>query len=112
MTTQRGIRKSVSFVSMLLANFAVVWGFFVLPIYTVGFGMLLPYQRSGQPSAFAGSYLPLELPLIGVVLAVLGVLTAGEEARHRWTIPALLGLVLNAVPLALAVLLWIIRAGG
>jgi hypothetical protein len=112
MTTNGELRKSVAFVSMLLGNFAAWWGFFVLPIYAVGFMMLLPYSQAGAAAPLAGAFLPLELPLIGLALAVVSLITSLAEGGRRISVPAVLGLVLNALPMVLALVLWHQRAQG
>jgi hypothetical protein len=96
--------------AFLAGNFAALWGFFVAPIYLVGFGLLLPYVSRGIPVMGQVIVLPIELPLIGVILATLGLLLPQDAGRGTRT-ACLLGLVLNAVPLALAAILWTLKAG-
>jgi hypothetical protein len=104
MTTRHALRHSITYIAMLLGNFAAWWGFFVLPVYAVGFVMLQPYRLRAADVAVTEGTLPLELPLIGLTLAALG-LVLGAEADRQARIPCWLGLVLNAIPLALALLL-------
>ena len=58
MTTYNPLLKPASVGSLMLANFAVFWGFVVAPIYVVGFGLLLPYALDGGGVAGPASTLP------------------------------------------------------
>lgn len=95
MTAHSTMRMFVVRVGTLIGNFSVWWGFCTLPIYVVGFALL----RQGRWSAT----LPTELPLIGLGLAMAGLTLSGGERRD--SLPAMIGLAMNALPMALAVLL-------
>jgi hypothetical protein len=92
--------------SFLLGNFAAIWGFVVAPLYLIAFGILLPQVQSAGHS---GLILPPTIPLVGVVLAALGLaLSEGPEAEGA--VAGRIGLALNVIPLVLAVALWWMRA--
>lgn len=83
--------------ALLLGHASVLWGVGVALTYPIGFVML-----AAQPVAGLG--LPTEIPLIGLAMALSGVVVArlgGEDAtRSPW-----FGLVLNALALTCAVAL-------
>ncbi len=110
MTTYHPMRSPVSIGSLLLANFAALWGFVVAPIYVVGFGLLLPYVLDTSPSSHPTWVLPLELPLIGLILGLLSV-ALSRCGSERHALACFWGVALNAVPLALALVLWLLRGG-
>jgi hypothetical protein len=99
------LRNSIAYVGMLLGNFSAWWGFCTLPIYIVGFVLLHHGRGTGGPMT-----LPIEVPLIGLSLAVLGLLLAGGGRRE--TLPGVVGFVLNAVPMVLALMLWTLSGGA
>jgi hypothetical protein len=105
MTVFTPLKKTLTFVGLLLGNFSVWWGFCTLPIYVVGFVLL--QQTRGTGGAMT---LPMELPLIGLALAGLGIILAGGEKRE--TVPGLIGFVLNAIPMLLAVALSSLQGRG
>lgn len=100
-------RSTVSVGSLMLANFATMWGTVLAPIYVVGFGLMLPNALNGTDGV---SVLPLELPLIGLILGV-AALSLSRCKGRPWTLPCILGVVLNTIPTALAAALWVIRLG-
>lgn len=99
MTTTRGIHKSAIHATQLLTNFAVAWGFVLTPIYLILFGLVLP-GALGHSTTGPIRTLPLFLPVMGLLLSLPGLLVARGDSRPYAA--AGLGLILNAVPLALA----------
>lgn len=90
--------------SCVLGNIAIWWGSVVGSVYAIGFALLMP---NGHPN---GLGLPLEFPLIGIAIAMLGVLLSAADGRHRCvTASCVWGLVVNAVPLSLAMALRMMR---
>lgn len=89
------VRKSFGHLGALVSNFSIAWGFWILPIYVVGFGLL----RQGRWSAT----LPVELPLIGVWTALVALVISRLAGRELTG--GVVGLVMNAIPLALALVL-------
>lgn len=86
----------------LLANLAAWWGFVLTPIYVIGFGLMLPYARAHAP---LGSELGLSVlpPLTGLLLAVPGLTLSSSR------VPGVVGTVLNAIPLVVAVALRLVQ---
>jgi ABC-type spermidine/putrescine transport system permease subunit II len=96
-TTRASLRKFITYVGLLLGNFSVWWGFCTLPIYVVAFVLTHP-ARGGADLIV----LPIEVPGIGLALAALGLTLAGGQKQE--SLPAVLGFVLNAIPMALALM--------
>lgn len=99
MTTRMIRSKGIEFVGLCVANFSAWWGFGILPIYAIGFGLLRA----------AHGALPLELPVIGLLLSAAGLMLSVGERREA--IPGLVGMTLNGVSMVLALLLWAARGG-
>jgi len=111
MTTMYNPRRgTISVGSLMLANFATMWGTVLAPIYLVGFGLLLPNALDSARGAGAVTVLPLELPLIGLILGLVG-LSLSRCSGRPWSLACVLGVVLNAIPTALAAALWALRVG-
>lgn len=107
---QNTLRHPATIGSSFLANFAAAWGFVVAPIYLVAFVLLLPHAVAGGHGPGTVTLLPLELPLIGLFLGVLS-LALGRCGNRSTRGPCLLGIVLNAVPTVLAVVLQVLHDG-
>jgi hypothetical protein len=102
MTTYKRISHPAWMVAYVLGQTAIWWGTLVAALYVMGFAILLP--QSGRIAS--GINLPWEVPAIGLGLGGLGLSLAhrcGQPARGA----ALVGVLVNAVPLALA--LWLSR---
>ena len=104
------VRNPFTLAAFLLGNFSALWGFIVAPIYLTGFGLMLPYARLHQDVLGQPVMLPLELPLIGLILGALGfMLSTSEDHERNGRLASLLGLAFNGVPMALALVLWAMR---
>ena len=104
------VRNPFSIASFLLGNFAALWGFIIAPIYLTGFGLLLSYSRHHPAAIGQAMILPLELPLIGLILASLGfLLSSGNDGQRDGRLASCLGLAFNGLPMALAVVLWVMN---
>ena len=94
-------------VSFLLGQASILWGLMVALAYNVGFGFLLPHVgRHGATGPMTG--LPLELPLIGLGLGLLGLLVArsGRQPVAGSVVGySIAGMIINTVPLILAAIL-------
>lgn len=111
MSTTVNLRNPLAIGSFLLSNFAAIWGFVIAPIYMVGFGLLLPQVVAHAGTPGQAMILPLELPLIGLLLGAGGaLLSRASGSQHR--LVAALGLLFNAIPAGLAVALWALRQYG
>lgn len=101
------VRNPFSIASFLLGNFAALWGFIIAPIYLTGFGLLLSYSNHHPAAHGQAMILPLELPLIGVILASLGLaLSSGSDGERNGRLASSLGLAFNGLPMVLALVLW------
>lgn len=107
MTTYNPIQKPATIGSLMLGNFSTFWGFVVAPLYVVGFVLILPNVMNHGNTPGPASGLPLELPFIGLFLGVVG-LALSRYASRATLLPSMLGIVLNGVPMALALALWIL----
>ena len=84
----------------LLANFGAWWGFALTPVYAIGFALV---TQSHEP--FSSMTLPLGLPLAGLVLVLPAMLCHDHDTR----VAAVVGLLLNAVPAMLAIVLFSVQ---
>lgn len=84
----------------LLANFGAWWGFALTPVYAIGFALM---TQSHEP--FSTMSLPLGLPLAGLMLVLPAALCSDRDAR----LAAVVGLLLNAIPAMLAIVLMAVQ---
>lgn len=106
MTTYNPIQGFVATGALLLGNFAAMWGFLVAPIYLVGFGLMVPDAVRGVAGPVSG--LPIEVPMIGVLLGVAALAISRSVSRAN-LLPIALGIGLNGVATLLAVALWVLQ---
>ena len=109
MRTDRWLSQTAWCLSFLLSQASVLLGLAFTVGWTLAFTLLLPSRAVGwatRPEVM----LPIQPPLIGLVLGGLGLLIArfGEQKIAGY---AVAGLVFNAVPLVLALTLIVFRAG-
>ena len=96
--------------SILLGRSATAWGVLTLPMYLVLFvGLTSGRGAEGLPVAL--NLLPSLIPWIGVGLAVFGLGLAWLWGSHA-PVACLVGLALNLVPLALAIVDRVLRLGA
>ncbi len=107
MNTNNTLNKTFGISSCLLGNLSLWWGMLITAIYALGFALLLPQAMSTSAST-PPLALPYEFPLIGLALAVIGGLCA-RVCHHSVAGSCLAGLVLNAIPLTLAIALRVIE---
>ena len=109
MRTERLILKTAWFFSLLLGQASVLLGLMVALGWAFAFVLLLPQHGAGWVIGSHAS-LPFEPPLIGLALGGLGLLLAqcGHQPDQLARF-AVAGLILNAVPLVLALILLLLR---
>ncbi|SIO60353.1 hypothetical protein SAMN05444166_6362 [Singulisphaera sp. GP187] len=107
MRTERLIPKTAWFFSLLLGQASVLLGLMVALGWAFAFALLIPQHGAGWVAGTRAS-LPFEPPLIGLALGGLGLLLApcGHQPVARYSVA---GLILNTVPLVLALILLLIR---
>ena len=102
------LRKSAWGLSFVLGQASSLLGLTFALVWLFAFVVLVPPKLSGWASGPRGT-LPVEPPVIGLALGALGLLLArasrGPVARY-----SVAGLLFNAVPLALALLVLALRA--
>ena len=108
MSTYRPILKTPPAGAVLLGRFAVWFGAVVFPIYLAVFALLLT-EAGGRAAAIDLRLTPL-LPEVGLALSGLGWLLARGLKRPAPS-SCLTAWMLNAVSLAMAVLLPYVRRG-
>src|SRR6185503_16351582 len=103
MRTERLVPKTAWFVSLLLGHASVLLGLMLALGWAFAFVLIVP-QKSVSWAAGPQSLLPVEPPLIGLALGSVGLALA---LKYRQPVArfSVAGLVLNAVPLFLAVVL-------
>lgn len=104
MRSDRMIPKAVFFCSLLLGQASVLLGLMLALGWAFAFALLVTEKTGGWSAA-----LPVEPPLIGLALGCVGLALARwfHQPVARFSVA---GLILNAVPLLLAVLLIALRA--
>ncbi len=109
MRTDRLIPKTAFFCSLVLGHASVLLGLMLALGWAFAFVLIVP-QRASHWATAPHVGLPVEPPLIGLGLGCLGLLVARyfHQPVARFSVA---GLILNAVPLALAVLLLYLNAG-
>lgn len=107
MRSEQFIPKAAWFFSLLLGQASVLLGVMVGLGWAFAFALLIPHHGAGWVSGSHAS-LPFEPPLIGLALGGLGLLLAqcGHQPVARF---AVAGLILNTVPLVLALVLLLLR---
>lgn len=100
MTIHHPLGRFAALGSQVLGSFAIWWGFVVTPIYLIGFALMVPHLHE---AGLAGMTLPVFLPGVGVILAGLAVVL-GLHDSHALRL-GLGGVALNALPLAVAILM-------
>jgi hypothetical protein len=88
-----------------LANLAAWWGFLVLPVYLVAFGLILPHSLGLRPGPAVVTSLPLAVPLIGLSLDLPALALARDGADRSLVWSARIAAVLNGIPALLALAL-------
>jgi hypothetical protein len=107
MRTERLIPRTAWFVSLLLGQASVLMGLMMALGWMFAFVLIVPQKAVGW-AAGPQSFLPIEPPLIGMALGILGLFLA---VRYRQPVArfSVAGLIVNAVPLLLAVVLLFLR---
>ncbi len=108
MTTAKPLLRTPPTGAILLGRFAVWFGAAVMPIYLALFVLLLT-RPPERPVEFID--LPPWLPEIGVFLSGLGWVLA-RLTRRRVPLACLAGLILNAIPLLMALVLPLLNGAG
>jgi len=107
MRTERLVPNTAWFVSLLLGQASVLLGLMVALGWAFAFVLIVP-QKSAGWAAGPHSLLPIEPPLIGLALGA-----AGLWLAHRFRQPvarfSVAGLIINTVPLILAIVLLVLR---
>lgn len=109
MNTYKPMLNSPLIVSILLGRFSACVGSVVAPIYFALF-VLSRTQPANRPE-LAEVVLPSLLPEVGLALGMVGIALAYLGRRPAPNV-CILGLVLNAIPLALAVALRFLAVGS
>ncbi|WP_406695550.1 hypothetical protein V5E97_31505 [Singulisphaera sp. Ch08] len=107
MRTDRLIPKAAWLFSLLLGQASLLLGLMVALGWAFAFALLIPQKGAGWVIGSHAS-LPIEPPLIGLALGGLGLLLApcGHQPVARYSVA---GLILNTVPLVLALILIFFR---
>jgi hypothetical protein len=100
---ENGIRlkKSLSFLGFLLGNFAALWGFVLAPIYVVAYGLLVSNAHASG-GAMAVTQLPVQGPVMGLLLAVAGLALSQVGGSRDGRTASLIGLTLNGLAVTVA----------
>ena len=109
MRTDRWLSQTAWCLSFLLSQASVLLGVAFTVGWTLAFTLLLP-SRAGGWATRPEVLLPVEPPLIGLVLGGFGLLIA-LYGHHKVAGYAVAGLIFNAIPLVLALLLIFSRTG-
>ena len=106
----RSWNKAAWGLSLLLGQASALLGMMLTLGYLFAFALVLPNKAAHWSSGPQGS-LDIEPPLIGLALGALGLLIArcGRVRVARFSVA---GLILNALPLALALFLLAIRTSS
>jgi hypothetical protein len=102
MMAHKTMIRSGEVISYVLGQASIWWGLMLLVGYNVGFALLLP--RPGHAGTAPQLQLPVELPLVGLLLGALAWAFVRRQPRP-FVGYAVAGLVLNAIPLAFALIL-------
>ncbi len=102
MRMERMLNKTVWGAALVLGQASALWGLAVALGWAIGFALII--SAKGDVSAEIPFHLSAQPPLIGLGLAALGLLLAQKSRIDVWYY-AVAGLILNAIPLALALVL-------
>ena len=110
MFLERILNKMAWGLSLLLGQASAILGLVITVGWTFAFVMALP-NKAGHWASGPHALLPIGPPLIGLALGGLGLLIArwGRVPIARFSVA---GLILNTLPLALALLLLALRASA
>jgi hypothetical protein len=106
MRTNRLLNQAAWSLSLLLGQASVLLGLMLAMGWMLAFAVVLP--KANGWSAAPGSMLPIEPPLIGLALgaAALWVARWSNEPIARYGVA---GMIFNAIPLGLVLLLAVVR---
>jgi len=101
-THNRAINNPTAIATFLVGQASIWWGLAVAIGYDLAFAVLMPHASRGM--AGAGVELPLEWPAVGLGLGGFGLLLARRNGGAMAGYPVA-GLIINVLPLTLAVVL-------